>query len=167
MITIKKYGNRRLYDTERSRYINLDELADIVRGGEDVQVVDARTAEDLTREVLLQVVMESLHGGDLFPVAMLHRIIRASGSAPWQQMIHQQLVTGLAMVATQMDQAERMFRVVPGWGVSAPKPGARAPAHVPEPPPEPPMAEPAADASEADLEELKARLAALEKRLKR
>ena len=57
MVIIKKYGNRRLYDSARSRYINLEELAAIIRAGEAVQVVDAKTNEDLTHEVLMQVVL--------------------------------------------------------------------------------------------------------------
>ena len=65
MVIIKKYGNRRLYDSARSRYINLEELAAIIRAGEAVQVVDAKTNEDLTHEVLMQVVLEVLKGDAL------------------------------------------------------------------------------------------------------
>ena len=53
-ILIKKYGNRRLYDTAESRYVNPDELAGLVRRGNDVQVVDAKTGHDLTRVTLTQ-----------------------------------------------------------------------------------------------------------------
>lgn len=57
-VVIKKYGNRRLYDTSASRYINLDDIARLVRNGKNVQVVDAKTGEDLTRVTLTQIIME-------------------------------------------------------------------------------------------------------------
>ena len=56
-VVIKKYGNRRLYDTAESRYVNLDEIAGLVRRGKDVQVVDAKTGQDLTRVTLTQIIM--------------------------------------------------------------------------------------------------------------
>ena len=57
-VVIKKYGNRRLYDTSTSRYINLEELSDLVRNGNEVKVVDAKTGEDLTRLTLMQIIVE-------------------------------------------------------------------------------------------------------------
>ena len=58
VILIKKYGNRRLYDTASSRYVNLDDLAAHIRAGRDVQVVDAKTGQDLTRVILTQIITE-------------------------------------------------------------------------------------------------------------
>ena len=57
-VVIKKYGNRRLYDTSASRYINLEDIAALVRNGKDVQVVDAKSGEDLTRVTLTQIIVE-------------------------------------------------------------------------------------------------------------
>lgn len=57
-VVIKKYGNRRLYDTSASRYVNLEEIAAQVRNGKDVKVVEAKTGEDLTRATLAQIIME-------------------------------------------------------------------------------------------------------------
>ncbi len=58
-VILKKYGkNRRLYDTSAKKYVNLDELASMIRNGKDVQVVDAQTGEDLTRVCLMQIVMD-------------------------------------------------------------------------------------------------------------
>ena len=57
-VVIKKYGNRRLYDTAGSRYVNLDDIARFVREGKELQVVDAKTGQDLTRVTLTQVIME-------------------------------------------------------------------------------------------------------------
>ncbi len=190
MVTIKKYGNRRLYDTSSSSYINLEQLAEMIRGGQEVCVVDAKSGEDLTREVLLQVVMEVLHGGDLFSSAMLQRMIRATGNNPWARTVHQQLVTGFQVLSNQIDQAERMFPMgtmpgmpgMPGVGspfgfpgaASAPAGAAAQPASPepePTPPPDPtpapaPAAAAPADGAKEQLDELRSRLADLEKLLK-
>jgi polyhydroxyalkanoate synthesis repressor PhaR len=55
---IRKYPNRRLYDTSAGKYVNLEELASMVRNGKDIQVLDAKTGDDLTRVVLTQIIME-------------------------------------------------------------------------------------------------------------
>ena len=79
---IKKYGNRRLYDTEDSRYITLEDLTERVRNGADVRVVDASTGEDLTRSILLQIILEEEAGGaPMFTEAVLANIIRFYGHA--------------------------------------------------------------------------------------
>ena len=57
-IVIKKYENRRLYDTHSSRYVNLDGVAELVRGGRDIQVLDSKTGEDVTRHVLTQIIVD-------------------------------------------------------------------------------------------------------------
>lgn len=79
-ILIKKYGNRRLYDTDRSRYITLDELAGIVQGGARVRVVEEATGKDITRQVLLQVILERDERVELVPAELLHAILRAQGT---------------------------------------------------------------------------------------
>jgi polyhydroxyalkanoate synthesis repressor PhaR len=76
MLVVKKYSNRRLYDTEESRYVTLDELAGKVRDGADVRVVDAKTAEDLTQPTLAQIILESRNGARLLPVPLLVQLIR-------------------------------------------------------------------------------------------
>lgn len=73
---VKKYTNRRLYDTEESRYITLEELAERIRKGADAQVVDARTGEDLTSPTLTQIIMESRGADQLLPVPLLLQLIR-------------------------------------------------------------------------------------------
>ncbi|MEM6995079.1 MAG: polyhydroxyalkanoate synthesis regulator DNA-binding domain-containing protein, partial [Myxococcota bacterium] len=75
MTRIKKYGNRRLYDTSSSSYITLDKLAEKIRGGEQVQVVDAKSGEDLTQVTLAQMVLEG-PSAKLLPAALLHQLIR-------------------------------------------------------------------------------------------
>ncbi|RMH44350.1 MAG: polyhydroxyalkanoate synthesis repressor PhaR [Deltaproteobacteria bacterium] len=80
-VTIKKYGNRRLYDTDDSRYITMEELADKIRRGADVRVVDAKTGEDLTQATLTQIVVESRGAAQLLPVSLLHQMIRMGDDA--------------------------------------------------------------------------------------
>ncbi len=76
MVVIKKYSNRRLYDARSSAYITLDDLADIIRRGEDVRVVDAKTNDDLTQATLTQIILDSRGGSRLLPVELLTRLIR-------------------------------------------------------------------------------------------
>jgi polyhydroxyalkanoate synthesis repressor PhaR len=81
-IIIKKYENRRLYDTVASRYVNLDDVARMVREGVEVQVVDARSGDDLTRVVLTQVIMEDAKGHESgLPLELLRKLIVASDRA--------------------------------------------------------------------------------------
>ncbi len=177
MIKIKKYGNRRLYDTERSRYVNLDEIAELIRQGETVQVSDVTTGEDLTRAVLLQCVLEMNQGAAVFPAALLHRVIRASGDHPGQRLLLQQLGQALNLVDAQLLAMEEQFPWMKAgaaaWGAgSGPsRPASARPEPSPEPPPEDPAQqapppEPKPDA-DAELAALRARLASLEARLKK
>jgi polyhydroxyalkanoate synthesis repressor PhaR len=79
---IKKYPNRRLYDTETSTYITLAEVKDLVLGYKDFQVQDAKSGEDLTRSILLQIILEEESGGvPMFSSPMLANIIRYYGHA--------------------------------------------------------------------------------------
>jgi polyhydroxyalkanoate synthesis repressor PhaR len=76
---IKKYANRRLYDTSTSRYINLEDIAALVRNGKDVQVVDASTGEDLTRVTLTQIIVEDAKDQPSgLPLELLRQLIVAS-----------------------------------------------------------------------------------------
>jgi polyhydroxyalkanoate synthesis repressor PhaR len=157
VIEIRKYPNRRLYDTSRSTYVNLEELAELVRAGHEVRVVDAKSGEDLTRDVLLQVVLEVMHGVDLLPVGMLRRMIRASGSSPAHLLLRRQLTTGMELMSAQLDRMEALLQPPPA---PPPPPPVRAPA---------PGDEPAAATGSGDgeLDELRRRLAELERRLSR
>ncbi len=80
-VLIKKYGNRRLYDTGDSRYVTLDELAAKIRSGSDLRVVDAQTNEDLTQATLTQIVLETGHASRFLPVQLLTQMIRLSDDA--------------------------------------------------------------------------------------
>ena len=73
--TIKKYGNRKLYDSQESRYISMSELKEIIRKGEDVEVIDTRTGDDITSEVLTKAIVEA-GGKDGLSADALHTLIR-------------------------------------------------------------------------------------------
>jgi polyhydroxyalkanoate synthesis repressor PhaR len=78
-VIIKKYGNRRLYDTAGSRYVNLDDIARLIREGQDVKVVDAKTGHDLTRVILTQIITEDAKGKPTgLPLELLRQLIVAS-----------------------------------------------------------------------------------------
>jgi polyhydroxyalkanoate synthesis repressor PhaR len=81
MITIKKYGNRRLYDMEGSRYVTLEEVRDKIRKGNDVRVVDAKTDEDLTAATLTQILMEGKSAARMLPVPLLTQLVRMGDDA--------------------------------------------------------------------------------------
>src|SRR5271167_45939 len=81
-LIIKKYENRRLYNTLTSQYINQDQVAQLVREGHDVRVVDAASGEDITRLILAQIVLEDAKTPDsVFPLDVLRQMIVASGKA--------------------------------------------------------------------------------------
>jgi len=78
-IVIKKYPNRRLYDTSASRYINLEDIAELIRIGKDVQVVDAQTGDDLTRVTLTQIIMDDARQQPTgLPLELLRQLIISS-----------------------------------------------------------------------------------------
>ncbi len=81
MIVVKKYANRRLYDTDGSRYVTLEELAEKIRLGGDVRVLDAKTNEDLTQVTLTQIILESRGAARLLPVPLLLQLIRMGDDA--------------------------------------------------------------------------------------
>src|ERR1044072_974577 len=81
-VTIKKYANRRLYDTESSTYITLDRLAQMVREGREFEVVDAKTGEDITRQVLTQIIVdEESRGSTMLPLNFLKQLIGLYGNS--------------------------------------------------------------------------------------
>ncbi len=95
---IKKYPNRRLYDTEESRYVTLAEVKQLVMRAIPFRVVDSQTEEDLTRAILLQIILEQEAGGaPLFTAAMLERFIRFYGD------------TAQAAFTTFLDQSLDLF----------------------------------------------------------
>src|SRR5678809_728709 len=81
-VTIKKYANRRLYDTESSSYITLDRLAQMVREGREFEVVDAKSGEDITRQVLTKIIVdEEARGATMLPLNFLKQLIGLYGNS--------------------------------------------------------------------------------------
>ena len=81
-VTIKKYANRRLYDTESSTYITLDRLAQMVREGREFEVLDAKTGDDITRQVLTQIIVdEEARGATMLPLSFLKQLIGLYGNS--------------------------------------------------------------------------------------
>src|SRR6478672_6806854 len=82
-VTIKKYANRRLYNTGTSTYVTLEDLATMVRNGEDFAVFDAKSGEEITRSVLTQIIFEqeNKEGQNLLPVTFLRQLIRFYGDS--------------------------------------------------------------------------------------
>lgn len=104
VIVIKKYANRRLYDTESSSYITLDRLAEMVRQQRQFKVIDAKSGEDLTRTVLTQIIMEEeSRGTNMLPVNFLRQLISLYGDS-MQSMVPQYLEA--SMEALQRNQKQ-------------------------------------------------------------
>jgi polyhydroxyalkanoate synthesis repressor PhaR len=133
-VLVKKYGNRRLYDTRESRYITLDELARTVQGGATVKVVDAANGKNLTKQVLTQVILEQQDALDMLPVELLHLIVRTQGTleqAPFAAFLA--AFTRQIVVAGQV-WTQPVADLLRGITGTARKPTAKPPQ--PEPPPE-------------------------------
>ncbi len=80
-ILIKKYANRRLYDTEKSTYVTLEQVAEMIREGRQVEVIDAKTREDVTAFILTQIILEAAKKRNaLLPAPLLHLIIQYGGN---------------------------------------------------------------------------------------
>jgi polyhydroxyalkanoate synthesis repressor PhaR len=81
-VVIKKYANRRLYNTKTSSYVTLDHLCEMVKSGQEFEVRDARTGEDITRSVLTQIIFEEeAKGQSLLPIKFLRQLIRFYGDS--------------------------------------------------------------------------------------
>jgi polyhydroxyalkanoate synthesis repressor PhaR len=78
---VKRYANRKLYDTQRSRYVTLDQIADMIRSGEDVKIVDNNSKEDLTAITLAQIIFEEEKKSSFLPLSALRNIIQTSGNS--------------------------------------------------------------------------------------
>jgi polyhydroxyalkanoate synthesis repressor PhaR len=163
-VTIKKYANRRLYDTESSSYITLDRLAQMVREGREFEVVDAKTGEDITRQVLTQIIVdeEARGGATMLPINFLKQLIGLYGNS-MQNMVPQYLEA--AMDAFQRNQSAvkdafgaNMFTDLAKRNMTMFEEASRAFAG---------KAKPEAKASNSDVEQLKAELAALQAKVDR
>jgi polyhydroxyalkanoate synthesis repressor PhaR len=162
-VTIKKYANRRLYDTESSAYITLDRLAEMVREGREFEVVDARSGEDITRQVLTQIIVdEEARGATMLPISFLKQLIGLYGNS-MQTFVPQYLEA--AMDAFQRNQSAvkdafggNVFADIAKRNMAMFEDAAQAFS---------PRRKPAEKASASEVEQLKAELAALQAKVDR
>lgn len=114
-VVVKKYANRRLYNTEASSYVTLDDLAKMVRHGRDFVVYDAKTGDDITRSVLTQIIVdeESKGGQNLLPTAFLRQLIGYYGDN-LQDLVPRYLEFAMASFGRQQDQMRRTMEQTMG-----------------------------------------------------
>jgi polyhydroxyalkanoate synthesis repressor PhaR len=106
-VIIKKYANRRLYNTDTSTYVTLEDLAEMVRGERDFVVYDAKTGEDLTHAVLTQIIVEQeSRGTNLLPIGFLRQLIRFYGDS-MQKLVPSYLEFSLDSLTKQQEQYRR------------------------------------------------------------
>lgn len=157
---IKRYSNRKLYDTQESRYVTLEELEELIRAGKEISVVDVSTGEDLTSVTLAQIILEKerSHRTGL-PTAFLHQLIQ-HGEA-WQDFVQKSFRSSLESITTSQREADRVFREWAGRaGWLMPRPPQPAPDAKPERPSE-------ADTLKDEVAALREQLRALEERLEK
>jgi polyhydroxyalkanoate synthesis repressor PhaR len=148
---IKRYSNRKLYDTQESRYVTLEEIEEMIRAGREIAVVDAASGEDLTSVTLAQIILENErnHRAAL-PTAFLHQLIK-HGEA-WQDFVQRSMKSSLEGIVSSQREVERVFQdwaSRAGWGMAAPR-----------------AAEPKRDGAEPDAERLREEVSALRERLR-
>lgn len=109
-ITIKKYANRRLYNTDTSSYITLDDLAEMVRENVDFQVLDAKTGDDITHTILTQIIVEEESNGaqQMLPVSFLRDLISMYGNS-MQSMMPSYLEASMANFRKNREQLQAAF----------------------------------------------------------
>ena len=109
-VVVKKYANRRLYNTETSSYITLDNLADMIRAGRDFVVYDAKSSEDITRGVLTQIIVEEeSKGSSLLPTNFLRQLIGFYGGS-LQGVVPNYLEQAMSSFARQQQQMQQVVR---------------------------------------------------------
>ena len=188
-VIIKKYANRRLYNTDTSTYVTLEDLAEMVRGERDFVVYDAKTGEDLTHAVLTQIIVEQeSRGTNLLPIGFLRQLIRFYGDS-MQKLVPSYLEFSLDSLTKQQEQYRRRFASAFGTaafdamqeqvrknfetferalGMFTPFSGTETPNALGAPEAEGQKAKPQnAKPSEDDIDTLKAELQAMQQRLEK
>ena len=120
-VIIKKYANRRLYNTGTSTYVTLEDLAAMVKTGEDFVVYDAKSSEDITRSVLTQIIFEQENkegGQNLLPIAFLRQLIRFYGDS-MQMLVPRYLESSIDLLTREQEkfreQMAQTFTVPADW----------------------------------------------------
>src|SRR3974377_2463916 len=116
-VIIKKYANRRLYNTGTSTYVMLEDLASMVKNGEDFIVYDAKTAEDITRSVLTQIIFEqeNKEGQNLLPITFLRQLIRFYGDS-MQTLVPRYLVVSIESLTREQEKFRQQMAQAFGVG---------------------------------------------------
>ena len=160
---IKRYSNRKLYDTQESRYVTLEEIEEMIRGGREIAVVDAASGEDLTSVTLTQIILENerTHRASL-PASFLHQLIK-HGEA-WQDFVARSMRSSLEGIVSSQRDMERFFRE---WASRAgwPTPGAATAAAGESK--RDGVADPEAEKLREEMSALRDRLRSLEERLQK
>ncbi len=113
-VLVKKYANRRLYNTESSSYVTLEDLAAMVRGGRDFTVSDAKSGEDITRSVLTQIIVEEeSKGRNMLPIPFLRQLIGLYGDS-LQSVVPRYLEFAMGGFAKQQEQMRRSVEAMGG-----------------------------------------------------
>ncbi len=120
-IVIKKYANRRLYNTGTSTYVTLEDLAGMVKNGEDFIVYDAKTGEDITRSVLTQIIFEQENKGgqNLLPITFLRQLIRFYGDS-MQMLVPRYLEVSIESLTREQEKFRHQMSQAFGAGPFAP-----------------------------------------------
>ena len=116
-VTIKKYANRRLYNTGTSTYVTLEDLAAMVKTGEDFVVYDAKTGEDITRSVLTQIIFEqeNKEGQNLLPITFLRQLIRFYGDS-MQMLVPRYLEVSIESLTREQEKFRQQMAQAFGVG---------------------------------------------------
>src|SRR5215469_83153 len=116
-VTIKKYANRRLYNTGTSTYVTLEDLAGMVKSGEDFVVFDAKTGEDITRSVLTQIIFEqeNKEGQNLLPITFLRQLIRFYGDS-MQMLVPRYLEVSIESLTREQEKFRNQMAQAFGVG---------------------------------------------------
>jgi polyhydroxyalkanoate synthesis repressor PhaR len=119
-VTIKKYANRRLYNTGTSTYVTLEDLAVMVKEGEEFVVFDAKTGDDITRSVLTQIIFEQENKGqNLLPIAFLRQVIRFYGDS-MQALLPRYLEVSIDSFTREQEKfRDQMSKAFGGGGFNA------------------------------------------------
>ena len=120
-VTIKKYANRRLYNTGTSSYVTLEDLATMVKAGEDFVVFDAKTGEDITRSVLAQIIFEqeNKEGQNLLPINFLRQLIRFYGDS-MQMLVPRYLEASIESLTREQEKFRQQIAQAFGTGAFGP-----------------------------------------------
>ena len=120
-VTIKKYANRRLYNTGTSTYVTLEDLATMVKAGEDFVVYDAKSGEDITRSVLAQIIFEqeNKEGQNLLPINFLRQLIRFYGDS-MQMLVPRYLEASIDSLTREQEKYRQQMTQAFGGGPFGP-----------------------------------------------